>query len=85
LHLLDVHLRIVVVLLRRIVHLLVHVLVLLGHMRLLLCPTGLLLPLPLLGLIPPSTIFVQSPVIKSKQISTDKKYVFRNRCKISKI
>jgi hypothetical protein len=45
----------------------------------------LLLPLPLLSLIPPPTIFVQSPAIESKQISIDKKYVFRNRCEINKI
>jgi hypothetical protein len=43
------------------------------------------LPLPLLVLVPPSIIFVQTPAIKSKKISTDKKYVFRNRCEINKI
>jgi hypothetical protein len=43
------------------------------------------LPLPLLVLIPPPTIFVQQPAIKSKQLSTDKKYVFRNICKINEI
>jgi hypothetical protein len=41
--------------------------------------------LPLLVLIPPPTIFVQQPAIKSKQISTYKKDVFRNRCKIKNI
>jgi hypothetical protein len=53
------------------------------HLHLLLYPTGA--PLPLLGLIPSPTIFVQSPAIKSKQIRTNKKYVFRNKCEINKI
>jgi hypothetical protein len=43
------------------------------------------LPLIVLGLIPPPTIFVQSLAIKSKEISTYKKYVFTNICKINKI
>jgi hypothetical protein len=38
----------------------------------------------LLLLIQPPTIFVQQPAIKSKQISTYKKDVFRNRCEIKK-
>jgi hypothetical protein len=45
----------------------------------------LLLLLPLLVLVPPPTIFVQQPAIKSNQLSTDKKYVFRNICKINEI
>jgi hypothetical protein len=37
------------------------------------------------SLIALSTIFVQQPAIKIKQIITYKKDVFRNRCKIKKI
>jgi hypothetical protein len=40
--------------------------------------------LPLLVLIPSPTIFVQQSAIKSKQISTDKEDVFRNRHEINK-
>jgi hypothetical protein len=34
------------------------------------------LPLPLLVLVPPPTIFVQQPAIKSKQLNTDKKNMY---------
>jgi hypothetical protein len=42
-------------------------------------------PLPLLVLIPPPTIFVKQPAIKSKKLSTYKKDIFRNRCEIKNI
>jgi hypothetical protein len=41
--------------------------------------------LPLLILLPLPTIFVQQPAIKSMEISTYKKDVFRNMCEIKNI